>query len=485
MGIASYSLLKTAISFQTLAMTLEAAVILLLFGAALFTGVRYGRMHEPDLSQFFVANRRLPWGVIGLSLLGADSMQRFAIWSAGEGIARFAFVEAECVGILILVFLAGVLYRRYEGAGALTLPGLFGKEYGRGVQTSVAGFSVAISFILRTLLTLVCSSMALARVTSLDVPTILVVLVMIAGVSVTLGGFRPAAYIQTAGAVVIVAAALALLFMGILQNPDAAGPAALLPQAGAVPWAGLLIGLPILVLWYWGMDHYMVQHIVASRSEEEMRKSARLIAGLKAAMLLPVVAGGALLPDVAGSGPYARLLILALILAATTAALVGIVSSASSLVALDLYRPSRPETSARKLILVTRLFITGMVAVVLLYIPLVRIMHERAGAVLLGAGILVASPLAAVHCVGLLHRKANSVLLQCGLIAGECVAAVKIAIDVSAPMNWEPEGLFVWVQSVGPLDFSVVLIVIVAAVVALGGLPHPLAAPKAPATGDL
>jgi hypothetical protein len=77
------------------------------------------------------------------------------------------------------------------------------------------------------------------------------------------------------------------------------------------------------------------------------------------------------------------------------------------------------------------------------------------------------------------------VLLQCGLIAGECVAAVKIAIDVSAPMNWEPEGLFVWVQSVGPLDFSVVLIVIVAAVVALGGLPHPLAAPKAPATGDL
>ncbi len=48
-----------------------------------------------------------------------------------------------------------------------------------------------------------------------------------------------------------------------------------------LPWTGILLGAPILGIWYWCSDQYIIQRILSAKGIKDARKGTVLAATLK------------------------------------------------------------------------------------------------------------------------------------------------------------------------------------------------------------
>ena len=124
-----------------------------------------------------------------------------------------------------------------------------------------------------------------------------------------------------------------------------------------MPWTGLLLGVPILGLYYWSMNHYISQRFFAARSEDHARWGAILAAALKLLPLFIMVLPGALalsLYPSLSSGDQVfptlvkellpvglRGLVLAALLAAIMSTIDSTINAASALVHYDFLHPNQ------------------------------------------------------------------------------------------------------------------------------------------------
>ena len=73
------------------------------------------------------------------------------------------------------------------------------------------------------------------------------------------------------------------------------------------PWTGIVFGAPILGVWYWCTDQYMVQRVLAAKSGSEARLGTISAGFLKILpvfiFVLPGVVARALYPEILGSAP--------------------------------------------------------------------------------------------------------------------------------------------------------------------------------------
>ena len=174
---------------------------------------------------------------------------------------------------------------------------------------------------------------------------------------------------------------------------------------GNYPWVGMLFCAPIVGLWYWCTDQYIVQRTLGAANEREARRGSIFASALK---LLPVFIfiipgmicfalaktnqmeslshlvaedGTVVANECQAAFPLmvkhvlpvgVRGIVVAGLLSALMSSLAGVFNAASTLFTMDLYRKFRPVASERQLVWVGRAATVAMVAVGLAWIPVIQ-----------------------------------------------------------------------------------------------------------------
>jgi len=247
------------------------------------------------------------------------------------------------------------------------------------------------------------------------------------------------------------------------------------------PWLGMLFCAPIIGLWYWTTDQYIVQRALGAPNESEARRGSIAAAFLK---LLPVFifiipgmiafalaksgqvqaiqdqligADGQLLRDnaqkafpllVANVLPVGiRGLVVAGLLAALMSSLAGVFNASSTLFTMDFYSRLRPNVSQHQLVWMGRVATTVMVIIGLFWIPVIR-GGKGLYDYLQGVQAYLAPPIFVVFFLGVFSKRLNAKGCLTALIAGFAMGLFRLAIDTPVKLVdgfAYMEGSFFWV----------------------------------------
>ncbi|WP_341702542.1 sodium:solute symporter [Ferrovibrio sp.] len=378
--------------------TLDWAVVGLYLIAVLVIGFMVSRKATSG-DELFLAGRSLGFIAIGLSLFASNISSTTLIGVAGAAYSSgISVAHYELWAALILVFMALFTIPVFLRNRLTTIPEYLGRRFGRTTRLYVSALTIFLSIFVDT----AGSVYAGVLVLQVFVPGIpflpaCIGLALFAGIYTAAGGLRGVVYTDVLQAIVLIVGCTAITWEVFAQFDFswtaalAAVPAdhlSLIRPADdpALPWTGVLIGLPILGFYYWGTNQYIMQRALGARSVDHARWGAMLAAALKLLPLFIMAIPGAiaisLLPGLEnGDQVFPELvrrflpvgltgLVLCGLLAAIMSTIDSTLNSAATLVMYDFAGADRQGWSAQKTVRIGRT-VTGGFIVIAAFWPLV------------------------------------------------------------------------------------------------------------------
>ena len=397
----------------------------LLLGVAWWV-VRKGRDTPTD---YFLAGRNLGWWLVGASIFASNIGSEHVVGLAGSGATDGVALAHYELHAWCLLVLAWVFVPFYMRSLVFTMPEFLERRFSprsRYLLTVVSLISFVVSkiavgifaggVVFSTLLPELSLTIGPWSLDSFWIGSILVI--VLTGVYTTLGGMRAVAYGDAVQVGVILLGSGALTYYGLellggwselraalpsdmfnLWKPivpagvegtwapvietDATGR--LVRQAwyfnGNFPWIGMLFCAPIIGLWYWCTDQYIVQRVLGAPNEQVARRGALFAAVLKLTPVYLFIIPGLICFALARSGKVAALaamvgpdgqpvrevtqaafplmvqlvlpaglrgLVVAGLLSALMSSLAGVFNASSTLFTMDFYKRLQPTSSAQK-----------------------------------------------------------------------------------------------------------------------------------------
>ena len=497
---------------------------------------------------YFLAGRNLGWLIVGASIfasnIGSEHLVGLAGAGATSGVALAHFeLHAWCLLVLGWVFvpfymrsrvftMPEFLERRFSPAARWVLSLISLVAY---VLTKIAVGIFAGGIVFGTLLPELSIDVGGLTLNSFWVGSILVVVAT--GAYTIVGGMRAVAYTEAVQTFVLVAGSLALTAYGLnalggwsalraALDPDlfnlwkplipdgVEGTWAPVMEPGRMawyfngnyPWLGMLFCAPIIGLWYWCTDQYIVQRALGAPNEREARRGTIFGAFLK---LLPVfifiipgmiavaLARTGRIPGLAvlvgadgvvdGSRAQAvyplmvqhvmptglRGIVVAALLAALMSSLAAVFNASSTLFTIDFYKKFRPNASQAKLVWIGRVATAVMVVVGLMWIPVIqgaRGLYDY----LQGVQAYLAPPIFAVFFFGVFTKRVNAAGCLAALISGFALGVVRLLVDtpvtlrVSGYEQGYTQGSLLWIINNIYFQYYSLLIFVVSSVVLIG-----------------
>jgi solute:Na+ symporter, SSS family len=352
--------------------------------------------HKKDAQDYFLAGRTLPWWAIGTSLIAANISAEQIIGMSGSGyVIGLGIASYEWMAALTLIIVGKYFLPIFLKNGIYTMPEFLERRYSPGVRTVMAIFWLCVYVFVNLTAILWLGATAVHTVTGIDVQIALVALGLFAGAYALYGGLKAVALTDIVQVSLLVLGGLVISYIALNRISGGAGVVAgfheltqrfpdkfhmILPKENPnykdLPGLSVLLGgMWVMNISYWGFNQYIIQRALAAKNIREAQKGIVLAAFLKLLMpviiVLPGIAASALAPNLARPDEaYPHLMamlptgLLGLVFAALIAAIVASmgskINSIATIFTMDVYRPLRPQTSQRNLVLVGR--ITAAVA---------------------------------------------------------------------------------------------------------------------------
>jgi SSS family solute:Na+ symporter len=226
------------------------------------------------------------------------------------------------------------------------------------------------------------------------------------------------------------------------------------------PWLGILIASPIVGIWYWCTDQYIVQRVLSAKNLRNARRGALWGSFLKVwpvmLFVVPGLIGYALhqkglitIPTKIVDGQQVtdgdqvfavmvsellpaglRGLVVGGLLAALMSSLSSLFNSCASLFTVDIYEKIKPNASERHLVTVGRIATVAVVAMGIVWIPVMqRISQGGLYKYLQSVQGYLAPPITAVFLLGLFFKRINGKGAVAGLAIGFIAGMAKLTIQ--------------------------------------------------------
>jgi SSS family solute:Na+ symporter len=480
----------TAVIFSPLDWT----IVALYFVANTAICVWCALMKERDTADYFLASRTAGWFLIGSSIFASNIGAEHLIGLAGSGAdSGMAFAHWELHSYLVLV-LGWVFAPFYLRANIFTTPEFLERRYTPATRT-VLSLIFFVSYILtKASVTIFAGAFAIQTILgyqSVQLPVLGEVdffwfaafsLVTITGVFVVLGGMKSVLWTEAMHVPVLLTGSIVLLIVGLSQiggidalraanpetihlwrplstTPETQGFPGFLFDPSSTPWLGVLLTSPIIGLWYWCTDQYIVQRVLTARGLREARRGTMFAAYLKLApvfiFLLPGMIAVALFKQGApgfesiGANPQGafpvlvsnllpvglRGLVLAGMLSALMSALASLFNSTATLFTVDFYKRMRPQSSERHLVLVGRLATAVVILLGMAWIPFLQDLGKgQLYTYLQLVQSLLAPSIAAVFMLGIFSRGVTPHSGLIGIVSGFVLGMLRLVLQASHEM---------------------------------------------------
>src|SRR5215510_11832703 len=301
---------------------LDWTMIALYFGILLCVGWWGVRKGKDSAADYFLAGRNLGWGIIGASIFASNIGSEHIVGLAGSGVTSGVAMAHYELHAWCLLVLAWVFVPFYMRSMVFTMPEFLERRFNeksRYVLSIVSLITFVISkiavgifaggVVFGTLLPEMKIQIGGATIDSFWIGSVLVI--VLTGLYTTLGGMRAVAYNDAVQVMVLIFGSFLLTAYGLstlggwdelrrwcgsdmfnLWKPlipagvestwspviqtDTAGK--IIKQAwyfnGNFPWLGMLFCAPIIGLWYWCTDQYILQRALGAPNQTGARRGS-------------------------------------------------------------------------------------------------------------------------------------------------------------------------------------------------------------------
>ena len=498
--------------------------------------------------EYFLAGRSLGWFIVGASIFASNIGSEHLVGLAGAGATSGVALAHYELHAWCLLVLGWVLVPFYMRSRVYTMPEFLERRFSPAarwvlslislvayVVTKIAVGIYAGGVVFGTLLPDVQVSFAGIVFNSFWIGSVVVVLMT--GLYTVMGGMRAVAYTESLQTVILIIGSVLLTIFGLQalggwgELRETLGPEMfnlwkpLIPDGmegtwapvreptriawffyADYPWVGMLFCAPIIGLWYWCTDQYIVQRTLIAPNEQEARRGTIFAAFLK---LLPVfifIIPGMIALALARTGRATGLgamigpdgqvineaaqaafplmvqqvlpsgirgIVVAGLLAALMSSLAGVFNACSTLFTIDFYQKFRPRASEQQLVWIGRVATTVMVLVGLLWIPVIqgaRGLYDY----LQGVQGYLAPPIFTVFFFGVFNKRLNAKGCLSALLVGFALGVFRLLVDTPISLRLAgfeqgyPEGSFLWIVNNIYFQYYSLFIFLVSVAVMMG-----------------
>lgn len=440
----------------------------------------YGR-HQKDSVDYFLAGRNAGWIIIGSSIFTSNIGSEHIVGLAGQGAATGMAMAHWELHAWCLIVLAGLFVPFYYKSGVQTIPEFLERRFNARTRTILSCVSLVAYVFTKVSVTVYAGAIVFQALlpdtfgspqNAFWVGAFFTVIVT--GIYTVFGGMRAIMYTATPQAVIILLGSFVITGIG-LSKLGGWGELVTVCRANAdnfalwrplsdpgFPWLGVLIASPIIGLWYWCTDQYIVQRALSAKDLPTARRGALfggllkiwpvlifLIPGMigwalhqKGIIQLPFkLSGGVSTGVIDGDQVFPTLvklllpagirgLIVACLLAALMSSLASLFNSSASLFTVDIYEKLRPGQSAQHLLLVGRIATGVVVGLGIVWIPVMaKISGGGLYQYLQSVQGYLAPPITAVFFLGLFWTRINATGATWGLAGGFVLGMMKLTVQ--------------------------------------------------------
>jgi SSS family solute:Na+ symporter len=434
---------------------LDYTVIVLYFLMVMGIGVYFSR-RTSDSTEYFLAGRSVGWVAIGASLFASNISSEHFIGLAGTGSSSgLAVGHFEWLAAFIVLLLGWVFVPFYLKSGVFTMPEFLERRYSRSSRMYLTSVSILAYIITKISVTLYAGGLLLHKILGWDMMTSAIALIIVTGIYTIAGGLKAVIYTELIQTFVLIGGAVALTLLGLNEVGGFSGLQAKLPpdffnmfkamDHPDFPWTGIIFGAPILGIWYWCTDQFIVQRVLSAKNINHARSGAIFAGFLKILpvfiLILPGLIAAALF-GTSGDEAYPTLvtsyllpsgikgIVVASLLAALMSSLASVFNSTSTLFTMDFYKHYRPDSSETELVLVGRLATTVMVVLGVLSVPLITMLSGQLFVYLQSVQAYISPPIAAVFILGIFWSRANAKGAIYTLGVGAVLGALRFIMEL-------------------------------------------------------
>ncbi len=414
---------------------LDWGILIVYFVILLFIGLWASFKRRKD-SNLFLAEHSLRWYHIGFSMWGTNVGPSMLIASASAGFTTgIVSGNFQWYAIVFIALLAFVFAPRYLGANVTTLPEFMGLRFGQNTRNILAWYTIITILISWLALTLFAGGVLIRQVFDIPMWASASILLIISTFFAVLGGLKAVAYTNVYQMILLIIVSGTLTIVGIYE---VGGPATLYHSVPTdfwvmfksnsdpdFPWLPIILGYPVMGVWYWCTDQSMVQPVLAARNIKEGQKGANFCGWLKILDIPLYILPGVIClvlypslknPDEAYLSMVTHLFpvgMVGLVFAVLTAALVSTVGSAlnalSTVFTMDIYvKRFRPDADERNIVHTGRLVtIIGAIISIAITIAIDQIKGLNLFNIFQSVMSFLAPPMATVFLLGVFWKRAT------------------------------------------------------------------------------
>jgi SSS family solute:Na+ symporter len=525
--------------------------IAIYFGILLGVATWVVRRGKDSATDYFLAGRNLGWWVIGASIFASNIGSEHVVGLAGSGATSGVAMAHYELHAWCLLVLAWVFVPFYMRSKVFTMPEFLERRFSVESRYVLSVVSIVTFIVSKIAVGIFAGGVVFStlfpevrwNIGGLDIDSFWigsVLVIVLTGLYTILGGMRAVAYNDAVQVVVLIGGSALLTVYGVVKlggwselrhwcgsdmfnlwkpliPAGVTGTWAPVIEKGAAgnivrqawyfndnfPWLGMLFCAPIIGLWYWCTDQYIVQRALGAPDETTARRGSIFAAFLKLSpVYLFIIPGlvcyalaksgkipelapmigpdGNAIPSVAqGSFPMLveyllppglRGIVVAGLLSALMGSLAGVFNACSTLFTVDLYGKWKPAASQHQIVRVGRFATAGMVLIALAWIPVIKGAQGLYTYLQAVQGYL-APPIFVVFFFGVLFKRVNAQGALWAMVAGFAMGIFRMCVDTPVMLglaglkNGYAEGSFLWVVNNIYFQYFSVLITIVSAVV--------------------
>lgn len=464
--------------------TVSILYVLAILAIGLYTGLRHRRANQKDkASSYFLAGKSLKWPMIGLALFATNisCVHLVSLAQSGfdTGLLNGTF---EWMASFTLILLALFFVPFYIKSGVSTLPDFLEKRYDRASRDWLAFISILSAIIIHISFSLLAGGIVLQTLFGVDMYTSVIIIAVITTIYTVVGGLKAVVVTESIQTVVLLAGAVIMSVVAynkmggwddmvhVLQQKNELNKLSMMRphgDASGLPWYAVLLGYPVLGIWYWCADQTIVQRVLGAKDENHARVGPLFCGFIK---ILPVFIfvmpglfayalyqsghldlsslktvgeGG---KEVVNSKGIYTLMILQLIPKGLAGVLVaallsglmsqisGALNSISTLASYDIYKRYKPEASDDKLVRAGKIAAGISFVVSLALLPLLN-NYESIFNGLNDIIAHIAPPITCVFLLGVFWRGASAISARLTLYIGSAAGVAVFVYGKLCPLS--------------------------------------------------
>jgi len=379
-----------------------AVIAIYLIGITAF-GIWIGYRRNASSEQYFLAGHSLNWFTVGAAILTSNISTIHLVGLAAGG-AKDGLVigNFEWMACFTLILLALIFAPFYISSGVRTLPQFMERRYCPSARTFLAFIGILGALLIHIGISLFAAAKVFESFLGVPMYATIIVLSLFTVTYTALGGLKAVVMTENIQAILLLGGAALVTMLGLRALPsvgvhDLAGfKAAVMPgqlhmlhpvvnaqgHLSEFSWLGVLLGYPILGIWYWCADQTHVQRVLGAKNLKAGQNGALFAGFLKITpvflMVFPGVIGYVLwqkgafqLANVTGTNTpdYNTMLpvlinhlvpvglkglLAACMAAALMSCMAAALNSCATIISLDLMKRHRPDVPDKRVVAVGR-----------------------------------------------------------------------------------------------------------------------------------